>query len=44
LRGFLKQLLMPRSHGAMSDQYDFTTDPVAWSDWLQQEELQQPFW
>jgi hypothetical protein len=44
LRGFLKQLLMPSSHGAMSDQYDFANDSVAWDHWLQQEELQQPFW
>jgi hypothetical protein len=41
---FLKQMLMPGSHGAMSDQYQFANDSVAWDDWLQQEELQQPFW
>jgi hypothetical protein len=41
---FLKQMLMPDSHRAMSDQYQFTDDPVAWSDWLQAEELKQPFW
>jgi hypothetical protein len=44
LHGFVKQLLMPSSHGAMSDQYDSVNDSVAWDDWLQQEELQQPFW
>jgi hypothetical protein len=36
-------MLMPNSHGAMSDQYQFSIDEVAWSDWLQADELE-PFW